>query len=230
MAIDQAKLVEKVVSWIVPEDALIKFEGAEDANKIADYIVNNLAKYPVAQGDKVKIGFDDKTSTVTFIQKVKGTSTNQNTTQSSNQGNEVVKTLTVNGVSIKTNSLIFKEEENVWYTMSDAVSKIVKAGGFEKGTNVEIKVQPKEKGNDVIVFISKKGSSPVQTKQEISNQYKPKSNATQLSIEAQASVNSANRVVASLVSLGNLKSEEAKGVINELAHYNFDLIQELKSK
>lgn len=223
----EVQKVEKVITWIIPEDALVKFEGDENACVIADFVVNNLEKYPVTEGDKIKVGFsedvtEDGEKIVVFIQKVKNYK--KSNKQTSSSGSEEVKELTINGVSKKTDSIIFEEEKDVWYSMSESVKKLdLDKFGMIKGTKVKITIEKKEKGNDIIKFIEKVEK---EKKEKVKNDY-TSTNATQLSIEAQASVNSANRIVANLVD----KETDPETIIKmtkKLAEANFKLIQSLK--
>jgi len=222
------------VKWVVPEDKIIKFENDENAKYLNDAVVANLEKYPLQQGDKVEATIDETDPlkpTITFLKKSTDTQTQtESKTEEAPSSNTDTKEFTISGISVKNNGVIFKEEENVWYTMEESVTGSLESKGIAKGDIVKISIQSTAQGkNDIITNIDKLQNE--QTSKETKNDYSSKSkNEMQNSIEAQASVNSANRVVAGLVSTGTVDKVKALELITDIANHNFALIQTLKSK
>lgn len=169
---------------------------------------------------------------------------------------EETREVTVGGVSLKNNAenpkkypfcgITFQEDNTddnskaVWY---DITPEEVKAKDIKRGLRVKITSSTqKDKKNRLITSIfvveaskETKKEEPKSGSEEKQTAPKSRNNDVQLSIEAQASVNSANHTVSTLFA-GKIDINspddctKIKTAIKAVAEANFDLIQTLKNR
>lgn len=246
----KANVVEQILTlkWIIPEDKLIRFEEMPEAYVISDKVAEfDFSKAGVTKGTKVnvKIEKNGEEGTVVFMTKVKGqtpapkeeTKTEQRdpvptNTSTATASTDNTKELTVNGLAKGTRGIIFAEQDKVWYTLAQDIDvEGLYAKGVRKGAKVKVTVVPPEgrSKNEIITSITvveevkKQWSGKKSYKSDYDNPER------QRSIESQAAVNAANRVVASMVT-ATTDAETVLKMIRKIAEANLTLIDELKSK
>lgn len=238
--------VQDVVSWVMKDDKILKLQNTGQTYDISDEVANCLEKanlYDTLEDKDVEVEIDEKQGqdgTIIRLEIVKDSAKSEPKDERPPEtepsecppvGNDlIVKELTVGGVSVAKAGVIFKEEENVWYTLD---STIVPQKFKDECTKkvVEVTIAPQEKGNDVIKgYILKEEEKKEEQKEETQKTYKKSYNADmQTSIEAQASMNSANRIVQAMVDK-DTKPDFVEKLITRIAQHNFKTIQDLKNK
>ena len=235
------------VSWIMPGEPLLKFKEPDKTYDIAEDVYKFIKDNKLDTREDeflVEAEIDEsegENGTVTSLKEVNGSTKSTDSkdeAKSSTTNSEIenlnVLELTVNGVSVGKKAVKFKEDKDndTWYTLDDSINAQEFKDKYTRKT-VEISVQVVENGNDIIkAFTVKEEDTLKETeKDEPSTQNKKKynNNATQVSIEAQASVNSANRVAQAMIT-SDSKPDDVKKIIRKIAEFNFELIQEFKNK
>ncbi len=232
--------IKETVSWIMEDEPLLKLKISDKTydidEKVFKYITDN--KLYEKEDFEVEVEIDKnqgENGTITSLKEVGGTEPlkeSKETDTSDPQSEDlVVKELTVGGVSVAKKGVIFKEENKVWYTLDDSIDVQEFKDKYTKRV-VEVSVRQTDKGNDVIVSFTAKEEEKTNTKDEEQKIQEPKKNngnMVQKSIEAQASINSANRVAQAMVNSDSNPDDVTK-IIRKVAEFNFDLIQEFKNK
>lgn len=243
----EIKIMEKekfTVSWIMADEALIKLKEPDETYDLTENVVKFIEdnKLQKKEDFQVEVEIDKEkgdNGTVTSLKEVGGTSGSEDTpkeeskeeksdTTNAQSEDLVVKELTVNGVSVEKKSVIFKEEDKVWYNLDDTINAQEFKDKYTKKV-VEVSVRKTDEGNDVIVSFTAKEENNSEDTEKSQEPKKSNSNMVQKSIEAQASINSANRVVANLFDV-NTKPDDLLKNITKIAEHNFQLIQKLKNK
>lgn len=221
--------------WVQNEDKVIKFSddvNFYDASDKVNITSEAYEKLGIVPGTKVSVVIDGNTVlSVTKIgnEAVKTEEKVQNPELSDNTKN----ILTIDSFKKEYRGLIFKEQEDQWYTLAKNIDW--DSVGIAKGVQVEFTDKdPEGKSKNRIITSIKvlevkqeQKETPVsEPKSKAKNDY---SNNVQVSIEAQAAVNSANRIVSSLVDNGTTPEEILK-MITRIANHNYDLIQKLKNQ
>lgn len=230
------------VSWIMPDEPLLKLKEPDETYDIQENVYKFIQDKKLHEKEDfvVEVEIDKnqgENGTITHLKEVGGSEAPKEEAKTESKEETpsedlVVKELTVNGVSVEKKSVIFKEEDKVWYTLDDSINAQEFKDKYTRKT-VEISVRQTDQGNDIVVgFTAKeedvskdtdKSDEPTQEKR------KTNSNPMQLSIEAQASVNSANRVAQAMVT-SESKPDDVKLIITTIAKHNFQTIQDLKNK
>ncbi len=230
------------VSWMMVDEKMIKFKEIDEAYDLADPVVAFIQKNGLdkKEGIQVQVKIDKSqgdNGIITDLQEIGGTNTpaeeasvtEENTSEPSED--LIVKELTVAGVAVENKGVTFKEEDKVWYTLDDSINPQEFKDNYTKKI-VEISVRQTDQGNDVIMAFTAKEELAEDTSKDSeksSTGKKSYSNATQVSIEAQASMNSACRVAQAILTKDSLP-EDAEKIIERIGEYNFQLIQDLKNK
>lgn len=234
-----AKVIDKV-AWVMDEDKVLKLTTA-GVKDIAENVVEFLKKtnvYDKLVDKTVEVEIDDaqgQDGTITHLkvvedkkeepkkeEKPKEESKKEDIAKPAN--NLYTKEIVVGGVAVPQKGVISKDE--VWYTLDGTIDAQKFKDECTKKT-IEITVAPQEKGNDVIKsYVLKAEEEP----KDVAKTEPPKqNNNVQKSIEAQASVNSANEVVAQMKDILN-DPKKVLSTISKIAEHNFDMIQKLKNK
>ena len=230
------------VSWIMIDEPLLKLKEPDETYDIAENVFNFIKENKLHEKDdfvaEVEIDKNEgENGTITYLKEVGGTTQNAEVTPTEEAPvdvqqaeNLIVKELTVGGVSVAKKGVIFKEEDKVWYTLDDSIDAQEFKDKYTKRV-VEVSIKSTEQGNDIIMSFTVKDDTPVEDTEKSTSQGKQKTNgnAMQVSIEAQASVNSANRLVAGLFD-ANTKPNDILKNITLIAQHNFQTIQDLKNK
>lgn len=231
------------VSWVIKEEGkqLIKFvEDPDNSYSYADPVLKYVQS--IKDGDVVDVEID----TDNVVVKV---STKQNTEEKNDEktveskpavvGNE--QTRTVKAVMSSKEVLLFvsDEAEKIWTVIPEELRDSINIADVKgKDVNVVLKTESIN-GKDAQVLVSLELVDAPQSNEEVKTESKAKSfdnnqksapkNATGNSIEAQASMKSANLIVSNIVDKDTTPEETIKR-IKKIAEANFDLIQELKNR
>ena len=235
---------KKTIKWIKAYDdnknwiGILKFTDSDDIVNIDESLQENIDKLNLKENSEVEVVLEeDILKSIKLINSVK-------------KGEDTVSDVkTVQGISTKNKGILFAEdkEENKWYTLSDAAFQFMTKAGIKRGTKVTFSAEKGKGRNETITKITpvktdnyKSSESKndfdggADTKTETKTSWTPRkdTDSVQKSIEAQASVNSANQTIARIYSLSDdaVNPEQIKSAISSLARHNFDLIQELKNK
>lgn len=240
------------IEWIMADEPLLKLKEPDETydieEKVYKFIKDN--KLDDKEDFQVEVKIDKtqgENGLITDLQEVGGTSsstteapkeTGEESTETINTGNEnlIVKELIVNGVSVDKKSVKFTvdKDNDTWYNLDDSINAQEFKDKCTRKT-LEVSIRLNDQGNDVIVgyTVKEKTDTPKdeeeKSKKSSKNSYSNGANATQLSIEAQASINSANRVAQAMIT-SESKPDDVKKIIRKIAEFNFDLIQEFKNK
>lgn len=237
--------VQDVVAWVMEDDKILKLEKASKTYDLSDEVVNYLKKadlFSKLEDQNVEVEIDETKGQSGMITRLKVTDGKVETKKEEEKVEEgehidtppearglVVKELTVGGVSVDKSGVIFKEEENVWYTLDSTINAQKFKDECTK-KKIEVSITRQEKGNDVIKgYVVKEEEKKEEPKDKQTTSKKSYNNDMQKSIEAQASVNSANRVAQAMVTKDS-SPEEVLKIITKVAEHNFKTIQNLKSK
>ncbi len=235
------------VSWIMPGEPLLKFKEPDKTYDIAEDVYKFIKDNKLDTREDeflVEAEIDEskgENGTVIFLKEVNSSTKStdskdegkSDTTKSETENLNVLE-LTVNGVSLEKRAVKFKEDKDndTWYTLDDSIDAQEFKDKYTRKT-IEISVEAVENGNDIIkAFTAKEEDTSKETaKDQSSTQNKKKynNNDTQVSIEAQASVNSANRVVSKMSEI-HKDPKKVLTTIETIAEHNFELIQKLKKK
>ena len=232
------------VSWMMVDEKMIKFKEVDEAYDLADPVVAFIEKNKLHEKEGIQVQVKIDTSkgdngTITDLQEIGATSTSveeppvteEKETTGEPSEDLIVKELTVAGVAVQNKALTFKEEDKVWYTLDDAIDPQEFKDKYTKKV-VEVSIRKTDQGNDVIVAFTAKEEQKEDTSKDSekpSTEKKSYSNAMQVSIEAQASMNSACRVAQAILTKDSLPEHDEK-IIKRIGEYNFQLIQDLKNK
>jgi len=222
---------EKVltIKWLMSEDKIIKFIESDKTYDISEKVAEfDFIKSGIDKGSKVSVKIDlsqGDNGTLVFMTKFKENAQEEPTTTSEAKAN----TLTVEGISIKTKAMTFKEQEGVWYTIPDSVGIFnLKTWGIEKGIQVEIKSEPQTKGNAIITFIKKVGGQS-QNSYKGNNQTKYYNPEQTSSIEAQGAVQRAFALAEVVFgNKENVNKADVKSFISEFSEFAYKEVQTLK--
>lgn len=234
--------VELTIKWHMmdDDDKVIKFEDREVTYEVTNAVKEFIKSKNISQSAKVNVeidpdGSEDEAGLIERIEVIEDNASAEQTQEpepepettsenSETKGN--VKRLTVNGVSVEKKGIIFKEEEKVWYTLSDSIdANNVK--DVMTGKLVEVSIEKTDEGNDVIDSIE---LVPVSEEQS-SNSYdqgKPDS-SIQASIESQVALEHASLIVSKTVDK-DTTPETIETRIRRLSEFNYQVIQDLKKK
>lgn len=261
--------INDVVSWTMKEDKILKLEKINKTydisdevakfleskdlfNKLDDQIVEVEIDESIASKDEEGTSglitrltlSDGKAKTETKEESKKDEMSFDGT--SSDAESLVIKELTVGGVSVDKSGVIFKEEENIWYTLDSTINAQKFKDECTKKV-VEVTIAPQEKGNDIIKgYILKEEEKKEESKDKTENTFKNgkddfyriKTLENQVrylkeekseSFEVQASVNSANQTVSGMVNPDS-KPDFVLKLIERIAEHNFAIMQKLKTK
>lgn len=226
-----------IVSWVLPSEKMLKLEKTGETYDISDNLFISLEKGGILdklENQEVTIKIDD--GAITFLECLNSGTTKEvakeNTETTSEEPynkDNIVKELTVNGVSVAKKGVIFKEEENVWYTLDDSIDAEEFKFMCTKKV-VEVYIQETDKGNDVIKgFTVKQVEKKEDEENKDTGKQKPTYNNTSNSIEAQASMKSAYTIVASMVDKDS-KPDFVLKLITTIAKHSYKTLQDLKKK
>jgi len=229
------------VSWIMADEPLLKLKEPDETYDIAGNVFKFIQENKLHEKEdfKVEVEIDKnkgENGVITSLKEIGRSSSEAPKEEKSNPKSEdlVVKELTVNGVSVDKKAVKFKEDKDndTWYTLDDSINAQDFKDKYTRKT-VEISVKHADQGNDIITsFIVKEDTpSDKSSKNNVKTQEPRKINGNmmQKSIEAQASVNSANRVAQAMITK-DTKPDDVKKIIRKVAEFNFELIQEFKNK
>lgn len=253
------------IKWLMAEDGVIKFKESDKTYDMSVPVAEFAKKSGLGTNDVVTVDIDEAegdNGTVTKIVKSGSAPEQKKETpkpvkndydKPSSPQEENKKTVTIKAVAPKNKGIIFTDQENTWYTLSEEAFAQLTENKIEKRDTVVVSVEKREKGNDYILSIEKvkenvSEKSNVETKtvteepkkttndyaKESLKEYKKETNGVQLSIEAQAATNAANSTVATLFSgkFDANKPEDGatvKKLIESIATHNFEVIQKLKN-
>ena len=234
--------LKATVSWTMPDEKILKLKETEMTYDISDEVHSYLQKsglYDTLDDKKVEVVINEKqgeNGTITRLSVLDGktqTETKKVETPTTSTTNTTptgtVRELTVHGVSVQKRGIKFKEEET-WYTL-DASINVEEFKQKCTKKKVQVTIVPSEKGNAVITSYIVSAEDNVEEKEKVEQEPTKKSytNDVQKSIEAQASVNSANELVSHMTEILS-NPEKVLTTITKIAEHNFKVIQELKNK
>jgi|SRR6185295_8711800 len=248
---------EATIRWIVKDQAICKFKDEDIAKKVyslSDDVVSAVEKLGLDGGMKVEVEIDtskvDEDIQGVIVSIVKfgeapapkaaeapKAETKTQAPKAEVNNNGII--LTVGYIDWNKVWMVFDEQEKVYYSPTPELLEVMKEQKIRKGDKVTIESQKRDKGNILITKLIKLDSAPTSTKSEAKNDYDKKepetqtkksySSDTQKSIEAQAAVNSACDVVASMVDV-KTDPEAVLRMIKKIAEHNHNLVQDLKNK
>lgn len=225
------------VSWTMKDDKLLKLDESEKVLDISDKVFKFMeAKdlfdkedYEVIVDVNDKEGDNDGTIVKLVVdgEEIKKEEKPKKKKETEQKIDTETKTLTVAGVSTKNKSATFKEEENVWYTVSDNIDVEAFKQDMTKQKG-EFTIEKTEKGNDIIVDftpLEREEKEPV-TK----NSFSDTSTSTQKSIESQVSLEHSQILAGTLAKTKILDGVDAiNAFVDERAKRNYKIMQELKN-
>ncbi len=226
-----------IVSWVMlGEDNIVKLKKADKTYDLSSAVVEFVKKNNLGEKEDFSVELEVDTDkgengTVTKLKEVgsskkeEKTPTDKPDVSSETNKDRVTKELTVHGVSVDKKGVIFKEEEKVWYTLSDDIN----AQDFKDkytGKTIEVYIEPSDEGNDVITGFTAKEEEKKDTDEP---QEKKKYNNTGNSIEAQASLKCAKVIVANMVDKES-KPDFVLRLITTISKHAYQTIQDLKNK
>jgi len=230
--------IQDVVSWVMPDDKILKLEKKNETYDISDKVFEYLKGQNLLETleDKaVEVEIDEsqgQSGVITHLSLSDSKSDPKNERPPETEPQDcppdtqglVVKEITVGGVSVEKSGVVDKDTKT-WYTLDSTISAQAFKDECTKKV-VEITIAPQEKGNDIIkgyiLKVEDKKDEPVK-------ETKKYTNSTGNSIEAQASVKSANVITSQMVDK-DTKPEFVEKLITRIARHNFKTIQELKNK
>ena len=231
--------INDVVSWVMPEEQILKLEKAGKTYDISDEVVKFLDskglfdklvdKTVDVDVDESKASDDEEGSSGLITRLVLSDGKTEpkeepqkEETPVNSENKLVVKEIIVGGVSVAKTSAVDKETK-IWYNLDSTIN----AQKFKNectGKKVEISVAQQEKGNDVIKgYILKEEDK----KEEPKKTEKRTVNNMGNSIEAQAAMKAANVITSQMVDKDS-KPEFVEKLITRIAKHNFKIIQNLK--
>jgi len=232
------------VAWVMEDDAILKVKDKgvvyDIDKKVIDYLASKEITLESLVNKSIEIEVNEKEGQNGLITKIILSSTKKEEPKQEEKRVEksvesssglTVKELTVKGVSVAKASVTFVEEDKVWYTLDSTIN----AQEFKDNCTrqkIEVSIVKQEKGNDVIkgyVLKAEPKKDPIQKAEETVAKKSAYTTDVQKSIEAQASVNSANEVVSHMTDI-LLDPQKVLTTITKIAEHNFKLIQELKNK
>lgn len=236
------------VSWTMLEDKMIKFKEPDKVFDLSDAVAKFMESNKLGDKSDYKAEVtveenesDDKDESSTAGTVVKLVTKDVETKEDVKEEPEkeskdvesdkkdvkgVTKERTVAGVSLQYKGVTFKEEEKVWYTLSDKMD-VQKFKDEMTGKKAEFTIEVTDKGNDIILDYVEEETEQEDVKEEKQSSY---NNSTQNSIECQACVNSANRVVSAMVENNDVKMDDVKARIKEIAEHNHSVLMNLKKR
>lgn len=245
------------LKWIVTEDKLVKFdelpEPYEISAKVAEF---DFERAGIVKGTKVNVKIEKSDATpeglVVFMTKVKGQATSeapkteapkateapksasQPTAVSPDASKSPTKELTIKAVAKANRGILFDETgDQTWFTLGQDIDPNgLYDKGYKKGSKVSVTLAPPvgRSKNEIVVKMDllEAPAKPKWTgKKNFKSDYD--SPERQRSIESQAAVNAANRVVSSMVT-PTTDADTVLKMIRRIAEANLALIDELKSK
>jgi len=242
------------ISWIMADEPLLKLKEPDETYDIAENVYKFIKDNKLDEREDFQVEVEiDKSQTkedqssggiITSLKEVGGTSASATESPKEEvkeaepidtpKENLIVKELTVNGVSVDKRSVKFTvdKDNDTWYNLDEPLNAQEFKDKCTRKT-LEVSIRPNDQGNDIIVAYTIKEEEKTDTpKDEGKKGQEPKKNngnMVQKSIEAQACVNSANRVVAGLFDPTTKPNDILKN-ITKIAEHNFELIQKLKNK
>lgn len=237
----KTELIEKelTLKWFQANNAICKFNEEEGYYDLSDAVTKlDLEKLGIKGGSKVKVKIDTtqgENGTVVFLQPNDVSDKKEEPKQETQSD-----VFTIGFIHWKNKAVVFEEKEGVWYSLEDDVLELLKANKVtskQKVTFTDKNAEGKSK-NRIITSIylveDKKEEVTKESTEDVKksnpkNDYDKNRNNVQTSIEAQASLNSACSIVASIVN-SESSPEEVMKIIKRLAIHNFELVQELKNK
>lgn len=236
-----AKFQDKI-GWVMSEDKILKLQKKNETYDIADVVyefLKNKGLLDSLEDKDVEVEIDEtqgQTGVITYlklIDNVKESKSEKDIIKNEQQNiNLQTKEVTVAGVAVEKKGVIFKEEKNVWYTLDSTIN----AQEFKEKCSkkqIMVTIAKQDKGNDVIksYILKEEKEDPKQQPEELVNNSSKSSysNDVQKSIEAQASVNSANELVSKMTDILN-DPQKVLTTITRIAEHNFKTIQDLKNR
>jgi len=232
--------ISDTVAWIMSSDRILKLEKTGKTYDISDEVAKFLDSkglFDKLDDQAVEVEIDEtqgQDGTITRLLLKQNSEAEPEESKKEKQPESsdlVVKEVTVGGVSAKGGVKLKEDKENqTWYDL-DSTIDIQKFKAECTGKVVEITIAPQDKGNDVIkgYILKDEEKKEDEPKKETGTSKKSYSNDTQTSIEAQASMNSANRIISQMDKILN-DPEKVLTTITKIAKHNFKTIQDLKSK
>jgi len=232
--------VELTIKWHMMDDNdnVIKFQDREVTYEVTDAVKEFIKNKNISQTAKVKVKIDPNASETEagLVERIEVIEDNASaeqtqepepeTTSENSETKGNVKRLTVNGVSVEKKGIIFKEEEKVWYTLSDNIdANNVK--DMMTGKLVEVSIEKTDEGNDIIDSIE---LVPVSEEQSSNGYDQGKADSSiQSSIESQVALEHASLIVSKTVDK-DTTPETIETRIRRLSEFNYQVIQDLKKK
>jgi hypothetical protein len=228
--------IKDVVSWIMQDEPLLKLKNADETYDIKENVFEVIKKKKLYEKEDfpVEVEIDKnegENGLIIYLIEIdsnKQVESKDATKSVSDDKDNVIKELTVHGVSVAKKGVIFKEEEKVWYTLDDSINAQVFKDECT-GKTIEVIVVPTENGNDIIKGFTKKEEEKDENPEEESGKEKRKYNNASNSIEAQASLKCAKVIVASMVDKDS-KPDFVLKLITRIAEHAYKTIQDLKNK
>lgn len=232
------------ISWVMEDEPVIKLLNPDETYDIADNVFKYLKEknlLSTLEDKQVEVEIEKnqgQNGTVTFLKVVDGKEEPKKEEKRQEKVVEptvgvAVMEITVGGVSVEKAGVVDKETKK-WYTLDSSINAQTFKDQCTKKT-IQVTIAKQDKGNDVIkgYVLKEEKEDPRQPGENATNSEKSnKSNYSsdvQRSIEAQASVNSANEVVAQMKEI-LLDPQKVLTTITKIAEHNFELIQSLKKK
>ena len=245
------------IAWIMADEPLLKLKEPDETYDIAEDVYKFIKDNKLDEREDFQVEVvinkeedgENGNGIITLLKEVGGTTGSateapkeevkeesaQTDNTSSPTPNEdlIVKELIVNGVSVVKKSVKFTvdKDNDIWYNLDESINVQEFKDKCTRKT-LEVSIRPTDQGNDVIVGFTIKEEEKDTSKGEGEKDQEPRKsngNMTQKSIEAQASINSANRVAQAMITPDS-KPDDVKKIIRKVAEFNFELIQEFKNK
>ena len=220
------------VSWIMEDEPLLKLKEPDETYDIKKDVFDFIKKNKLYEKEDftVEVEIDKnegENGTITYLKEVNSDPKEEKAETKSDNPDNVIKEMTVNGVSVAKKGVIFKEEET-WYTLDDSID----AEAFKKeltGKTIQVTISPTTEGNDIITsFVVKEETKKEDTGKE-GTQEKKQYNTTSKSIEAQASLKCAKVIIASMVDKDS-KPDFVLTLITKISEHAYKTLQDLKNK
>lgn len=236
--------IKDVVSWIMEKEPLLKLKNANKTYDIKEDVYDVIKEKKLYEKEDfaVEVEIEEQTDSkddeevngiITYLKEIDSANQDESKEETSKTTSDtkdnVIKELTVHGVSVAKKGVIFKEEEKVWYTLDDDINAQVFKDN-QTGKMIQVTISPTTDGNDIITgYVVKEETTKEDDTKKETSQDKRKYNNTGNSIEAQASLKCAKVIVASMVTPDS-KPEFVLKLITRIAEHSYKTIQDLKNE
>lgn len=233
------------VMWYMESDKMMKIgEGKKNVYDLEDKVIEFMKSKGLnteenIKGKTVTIEIDETRGQSGYITKLVVSDAKEepktepkaeektDTASASTDVELYTKEIVVGGVSVERKGVNDKSTKT-WYTLDSTINAQEFKDKCTKKT-VEVTVMKTVEGNDVIKSYVLKDEDTPPASEPVKSSKSQYTTDVQRSIEAQASVNSANELVANMTDILN-EPEKVLKAIETIAEHNFKVIQKLKTK